>query len=67
MRVVVVREDERMRNVDFVDTVTGAAMTREDFVREIRAGHYPGYEVRKIRGLDTPMSKPTPITEDNLG
>lgn len=67
VRIVVVREDENLRNTDFVDTVTGAAMTREELVQAIRAGHYPGYAVRKMHGVDTPVSKPTAAIDDNLG
>lgn len=66
-RVVVVREDEKLRNVDFVDTVTGISMTRGEFVEEIRAGRYSGYAVRSMHGVDTPVSKPNATVDDNLG
>jgi hypothetical protein len=66
-RVVVVKEDENMRNTDFVDTVTGEGMTREEFVQKIRDGLYPDYAVREMHGIDTPVSKPTAAVDDNLG
>jgi hypothetical protein len=65
--VVVVSQDEHMRNIDFVDTITGRAMTRAEFVDAIRAGQYPDYYVRSINGLSTPVSKPNATTDDNLG
>jgi hypothetical protein len=66
-RVVVVREDDNLRNTDFVDTVTGRPMTRVEFVAAIRAGEYPGYQVRKMHGVDTPVSRPNASVDDNLG
>ncbi len=66
-RVVVVREDENLRNVDFVDTVTGETMTREQFVAAIHANAYPEYAVRMIRGLATPVAHANAVTDDNLG
>lgn len=66
-RIVVVREDDNLRNLDFVDTVTGRAMTRVELVAAIRAGDYPGYAIRTIHGLETPVSRPTPSRDDNLG
>ncbi len=66
-RVVVVREDQHMRNVEFVDTVTGRLMTRAEFVDAIHAGEYRDYLVRNINGVPTPVSRPNETTADNLG
>jgi hypothetical protein len=66
-RVVVIREDRTGRNTRFRDVVTGREMTREELVTEIRAGNYPGYEIRTINGLETPMSRPSTTPDDNLG
>lgn len=66
-RVVVVREDDNMRNIDFVDTVTGRPMTRAEFVAAIHAGEYPDYLVRTIHGVPTPVSRPNATASDNLG
>jgi hypothetical protein len=65
--VVVVREDDNLRNLDFVDTLTGRAMTRAEFVEAIRAGEYPDYYVRAIHGVQTPVSRPNATPDDNLG
>ncbi|MBK7196746.1 MAG: hypothetical protein IPH80_30135 [Myxococcales bacterium] len=56
-----------MRNIDFVDTVTGRPMTRAEFVDAIHAGEYPDYLVRTIHGVATPVSRPNETTSDNLG
>jgi hypothetical protein len=66
-RVVVVREDENLRNVDFVDSETGEQMTREQFVAAIQAHRYPEYAVRTIRGLATPVARANASKDDNLG
>lgn len=66
-RVVVVHEDDNLRNVDFVDTVTGRQMTREEFVVAIEGGEYPDYHVRMMHGLPTPVSRPNASVDDNLG
>ena len=42
-------------------------MTRNQFVREIKKGNYEEYYVRKINGLDTPVSKPDGNEKNNLG
>lgn len=65
--VVVVREDDRMRNVDFVDTETGRPMTRAEFVDAIHAGEYADYSVKMIHGVPTPVSRPNETPLDNLG
>jgi hypothetical protein len=33
-------------------------MTRAQFVKQIEAGKYPKYHVRKISGVKTPVSNP---------
>jgi len=66
-RVVVVREDENTRNLDFVDTVTGRGMSRAEFVEAIVKGDYPDYVVKMIHGVATPVSRPNDTTSDNLG
>jgi hypothetical protein len=66
-RIVVVREDENLRNVDFVDTVTGRAMTRAELVDAIDPGEYPDYSVRLMHGRPDAVSRPNASTDDNLG
>jgi hypothetical protein len=66
-RVLVSTEGGTGRNLEFLDVATGRIMARDVFVAEIRAGTFPGYEVRMIRGVATPVSRRTPAADDNLG
>lgn len=66
-RVVVIKESDSGRNERFLDQLSGHEMSREELVARIQAGEYPDYKVVLINGLDTPVSKPDGITENNLG
>jgi len=66
-RVTVTQENESGRNIRFHDNRSGADMTSPQFVREIKRGNYEGYHVRKINGVDTPVSNPNRSEGDNLG
>lgn len=66
-RVKVIQEDDSGRNERFKDCTSGNEMTRNQFVREIKKGNYEEYYVRKINGLDTPVSKPDGNEKNNLG
>ena len=49
-RVSTTAESDTGRNTQFRDNVTGATMSRAQFVREIEQGHYPDYHVRVVGG-----------------
>ena len=66
-RVIVTQESDSGRNNRFLDTSSGRQMTRTQFVKEIKAGNYKDYYVRKINGLDTPCGKPDGKESNNLG
>jgi hypothetical protein len=66
-RVKVTDETDSGRNQTFHDNFTGADMTRAQFVREIEAGNYPRYHLRKINGVTTPVSNPDGKDSNNLG
>ena len=66
-RVRVIQENDTGRNERFKDCTNGNEMTRNQFVKEIRKGNYGEYYVRKINGLDTPVSKPDGNENNNLG
>ena len=42
-------------------------MSRAQFVKEIEAGNYAQYHVRKVNGLKTPASNPDKSKGNNLG
>lgn len=66
-RVKVIKENDSGRNERFKDCTNGNEMTRKQFVKEIQKGNYEEYYVRKINGLDTPVSKPDGKENNNLG
>lgn len=65
-RVKVSSENKSGRNQKFIDTKTRKEMTRAEFVREIERGKYPGYHVRKTKGVKTPTSNPDKSENNNL-
>ena len=66
-RVTVTNTNSKGRNTKFRDNVTGANMTRPQFVKQIKNGNYENYHVRKINGVDTPVSNPDRSKNNNLG
>ena len=66
-RIKVTQESETGRNTKFHDNFTGSDMTRTQFVKQIKNGNYENYTVKKINGLDTPVSKPDKSKDNNLG
>lgn len=66
-RITVTSESNSGRNQRFHDNLTGAEMTRAQFVREIERGNYANYHVREINGVKTPVSNPDGNSANNLG
>lgn len=65
--IVVTQETGTGRNTKFHDPNTGADFTRAGLVKAINAGEYPDYHVRKMNGLNTPVSNPDDKSGNNLG
>lgn len=55
--IVALSKSKSGRNQAFFDLHKRVAFTREELVAMIRAGEYPGYSVKTIRGVETPVSK----------
>ena len=66
-RVKVTQQTETGRNVKFHDNFTNSDMTNNQFVKKIKSGSYENYSVKKINGVDTPVSKPDKTKNNNLG
>ena len=64
-KVKVIQQNETGRNTRFQDSEK--EMTRSQFVKEIKQGHYPDYHIRKINNVPTPVSNPNDKSKDNLG
>ena len=65
-RVTVTSESDSGRNLTFHDNYNGADMTRAQFVQQINTGAYPGYHVRTVNGVKTPVSNPDGSEHNNL-
>jgi hypothetical protein len=59
-------EDSSGRNQRFHDDKSGKNMSRAEFVKQIEEGKFPDYHVRKINGLNTPVSNPDSSEGNNL-
>lgn len=59
-------EDDSGRNQRFHDDKSGKNMSRPEFVKQIEEGKFPDYHVRKINGLNTPVSNPDRSEGNNL-
>jgi len=67
IRVKTIKENDTGRNIRFQDIASKKEMTDKGFVRAIKKGDYDGYHIRKINGIDTPVSNPNGRESDNLG
>lgn len=65
-RVSVIKESGSGRNQQFHDNFKDKNMSRAQFVREIKGGEYDNYHIRKINGIDTPVSNPDSSKNNNL-
>jgi len=45
----------------------GEILTVDEFVTLIEAGQYPGYSIKTVQGMATPVSKPDGHGTNNLG
>ena len=65
--VRVTQDTDSGRNERFRDTERSRSMNRAEFVRLIKEGSYPGYYIRVINGVETPVSNPDRSEGNNLG
>ncbi len=65
--VIVLKEGEKGRNEFYYDTVKRHFLTAEEFIGLIKKGQYPGYAVKLIHGVPTPVSNPDTHKINNLG
>lgn len=65
-KITTTLESPTGRNLRF-DVPGQGNVTRQALVQQIRAGEQPGYHVRVINRLATPVSNPNGTESDNLG
>ena len=66
-RVSVTQESSTGRNQRFIDNASKKEMSRAQFVKQIEAGDYRNYHVRRVNGVKTPCSNPDGKPGNNLG
>jgi hypothetical protein len=65
--LIVLQEDKKGRNKLFYDTIKKQILSVDELVVLIEEGQYPGYAVKVIRGISTPVSNPDGRGTNNLG
>lgn len=66
-KVIVIKESKKGKNLSYLDLNQMKFLSRDDFLSEIKLGHYPRYEIKIINRQETPVSKKDGITPNNLG
>lgn len=64
--VIVIVESKTGRNELFLDTSSAEILTQGEFISRIEDGKYPGYTVKEINGVPTPVSNPDGRRTNNL-
>lgn len=65
-----IKENKTGRNILFQNQGNNEIMTRNEFVSRIKnpdSSYHKGYVVKKINGIETPVSKPDNSKKNNLG
>lgn len=65
--IVAVSKSKTGRNETYYDLLKGITLTRDELVALIQAGKYPGYSVKLIGGIETPVSKRDRKRINNIG
>jgi uncharacterized protein DUF3892 len=65
-KISVTKESDTGRNTRFKDNYNGKSMTTKQFVNQIKSGNYENYHIRKINGVETPVSNPDKTKDNNL-
>lgn len=65
-KVSVTKQTKSGRNTHFKDNYSGQTMNKQQFVSKIKSGEYDNYHIRKINGIETPVSNPDKSKNNNL-
>lgn len=66
-KVIVIKESKKGKNLSYFDLENKIILSKQEFVTSIKDGKYPRYEIRIIRGDETPVSKKDRNLPNNLG
>jgi hypothetical protein len=64
--VIAISQSETGRNQTYFDLQKRTVMTLDEFVGSIWNGNYPGYSVKQIKGIATPVSKRDQKKKNNI-
>ncbi len=64
--VIVIGKADSGRNETFFDLIKNEVFSRIEFVSRIKKGQYPGYFVKIVQGVATPVSRPDKRRSNNL-
>ncbi len=66
-KVFVVKESKKGKNLAYFDVEKSVILSKGEFISEIKIGNYPFYEIRIVKGDETPVSKKDKNIPNNLG
>lgn len=66
-KVFVVKESKKGKNLSYFDFEKSLILSRSEFISEIKTGNYPFYEIRVVKGDETPVSRKDKNIPNNLG
>jgi hypothetical protein len=66
-KVIVIKESKKGKNLKYFDFEKLITLSRSEFISEIKMGNYPFYEIRIVKGDETPVSKKDKNIPNNLG
>ena len=64
--IIVKEKSTTGRNIKFQNKYTGESMTLLQFIGAIKNSQYTGYHLRKVNGVETPVSNPDNKKRNNL-
>ena len=65
--VIVLEENEKGENITFLDIEKKLILSKDEFISGIKNEVYKNYELRNIKGRETPVSKKDGLHFNNLG
>lgn len=66
-QIIALSKSKSGRNEIYYDLLKKTVMTRDELVNSIQVGNYPGYTVKLIRGINTPVSRRDGKRLNNIG
>lgn len=65
--VIKIKENKTGANIEFLDVHRELILSKDDFLKAIKAGEYPNYSYKTVDGIEIPISKRDRFKFNNLG